>query len=130
MTKIPATRTVQLLLAAICMFSADVALSQEPTEPLTGHVFLGKMRIKNDDPQIDGGDYDITIFGVDAQKPYGEGAMNYGLETGALFSLDSDLRRFGASSGSGGGNVSVSVDIRSLLVDFYFGGYVALEPVR
>ncbi len=122
--------TILVICAAICLFSVGEALSQEAKDPMVGHVFDGKMTIENDDPQVDGGDYDINIFGVDAQKPLGRGIFKYGLETGALLSLDSHLRRFSASSGSGGGSASVSIDISSLLIDFFFGGYVALEPVR
>lgn len=122
--------TILVIGAAIGLFSVGEALSQETKEPMVGHVFYGRMTTENDDPQVDGGDYDINIFGVDVQKPLGRGIFKYGIETGALFSLDSDLRRFSASSGTGGGSASVSIDIRSLLVDFFFGGYVALEPVR
>ena len=112
----------------IAFFIAGEALAQEEELSWTGHVFYGQMNMQNDDPNVGGGDYDITIFGADAQKPLDQGAFQYGLETGILFSLDSDVRRYSASSGSGGGSVSVSVDINAFMVDYFFGGYVALEP--
>lgn len=111
----------------ISFLIAGEVLAQEEGLPWTGHVFYGRMNIQNDGPDVGGGDYNVTIFGADAQKPLDQGAFQYGLETGALFSLDSDVRRFSASSGSGGGSVSVSVDVNAFMVDYFFGGYVALE---
>ena len=49
------------------------------------------------------------------------GTFQYGFETGALFSIDSDVRNFAASSGSGGGTVAVSVDVNSFLIDYFDG---------
>lgn len=76
--------TILVICAANCLFSVGEALSQEAKEPMVGHVFYGRMTIENDDPQVDGGDYDINIFGVDVQKPLGRGIFKYGIETGAL----------------------------------------------
>jgi len=113
----------------ISFLFAGEALAQEGDLPWTGHVFYGRMNMQNDDPDVGGGDYNIAIFGADAQKPLGQDGFQYGVETGVLFSLDSDVRRFSASSGSSGGSVSVSVDVNAFMVDYFFGGYVALEPV-
>jgi len=116
------------MIVLITLFMAGGALAQEVAQPLSGHVLYGKMIIENDDADVAGDDYKLTIFGVGVQKPFNPGVFKVGLETGALFSLDSDLRRFSAASGSGGGTVDLSVDISSFLMDFFFGGYVAFEP--
>ena len=76
-----------IICIAFCLLSVDNVLSQEVKEQLTGHVFYGKMLIPNNDSDLGGSDYDVSIFGVDVQKPYGGGTFKYGLETGALFRL-------------------------------------------
>jgi len=106
------------------------ASAQESGSSWTGHVVYGQMTIENDDTQVDGDDYDFTIFGVDAQKSYRQGWIQYGIEVGALFSIDSSLRQFSASSGGGGGTATISVDISSFLMDYFFGGYVSIEPAQ
>lgn len=90
----------------------------------------GIMVIPNEDPQVDGGDYDISLLGVAVQKPFGGGLLKYGIETGAFFNWQSEIRSFSASGGGGGGSVAVSVDIESFLFDFFGGGYVSLEPAK
>lgn len=112
------------------LFAATDGFSGEAEPPLIGHVHFGKMVIQNDDPTVDGGDYEINTIGLDVQKTLHPGALIYGYETGAMVSLDSTVRRFRASSGSEGGRVAVAVDIDSILVDYYFGGYLGIEPVR
>ncbi len=119
-----------IICIVISLLSVDNVLSQEAKELSTGHAFYGKMIIPNNDPDLEGGDYDVGIFGADAQKPFGGGTFKYGIETGALFSLDSDVRRFSASSGSGGGKITISVDVNSLLIDYFFGGYLGFEPAK
>jgi hypothetical protein len=119
-----------IIFIVICLLSVDNVLSQEAKELSTAHAFYGTMIIPNNDPDLEGGDYDIRFLGADAQKPFGGGTFKYGIETGALFSLDSDVRRFSASSGGGGGQVTVSVDVNSLLIDYFFGGYLSFEPTK
>ncbi len=119
-----------IICIVISLLSVDNVLSQEAKELSTGHAFFGKMIIPNNDPDLEGGDYDIGIFGADVQKPFGGGTFKYGIETGALFSLDSDVRSYSASSGGGGGQVTVSVDVNSLLFDYFFGGYLSFEPTK
>ena len=111
----------------LALFQSKNAFSQEFEDPIAGHVFLGEMNMENNSPDVDGGDYKITIFGVDAQRPLNTDRVRYGLEVGGLFSLDSEARQFRASSGSAGGSVSVSVDINSLMIDFFYGAYMALH---
>ena len=119
-----------LLLACLSLLTAGNALAQDLQGPLAGHVFAGVMTMANDSSDVGGGDYEITIFGVDAQKPANQGDVRYGLEAGGLFSLDSDVRRFRASAGSGGGSASVSVGIDSAMIDVFFGGYLAYQPAK
>jgi len=115
---------------ALCLLSVDNAFSQEVNEPLKGHAFYGNMIISNNDPDLEGGDYDFSIFGADVQKPIGGRTFRYGIETGAVFSLDSAVRRLSASSGSEGGKVFVSVNINSFMIDYFFGGYLGFEPAK
>ena len=119
-----------IICTAFYLLSVETVLSQEAKEPFTGHVFYGKMNISNNDPDIGEGDFDINIFGADAQKPLGGGSFKYGFETGVLFSIDSDVRNFSASSGSGGGKVAVSVDVNSILIDYFAGEYLSFEPAK
>jgi len=119
-----------IICTAFCLLSVDNALSQESKEQLTGHVFYGKMLIPSSDSDLEGDDYDVSIFGADVQKPFGGGTFKYGIETGAFFSMDSDVRSFSVSSGSSGGTVAVSVDVKSLLIDYFFGVYLGFEPAK
>ncbi len=118
---------VLIICSGICLIPVGNVLSQEATEPVTGHVFYGKMTIPNNNSDIEGNDFDIGIFGVDAQGPFGGGLIKYGIETGAVFSIDSDVRHFRASSGSSGGTAAVAVDVDSFMMDYFFGGYLGLE---
>jgi len=121
---------VLIICTIFCLLSVNNVLSQEAKEPLTGHVFYGKMIIPNNDSDLEGDDYDVGIFGADVQKSFGGETFKYGIETGAIFSIDSDVRRFSASSGSGGGTVAVAVDVNSLMFDYFFGGYLGFEPTK
>ena len=113
---------------AVCLLSAEKAFCSGEKASFTGHVFYGRMVISNDGSNYDDEDIDIFIFGVDAQKSFGGGTFKYGIETGALFSLDSSVRYFGASSGGDGGNVAVSVDVSSIMIDYFAGGFLSFEP--
>ena len=85
--------------------------------------------ISNDDLRVSDGDYNITLFGVAAQKPfYGEMTL-IGIETGGLFNWKSETRAY-AASGGGGGTVAISADINQFLFDYFFGGYVSLQPLK
>ncbi len=121
---------ILIICIVISLLSVDNVLSQDAKELSTGHAFFGKMIIPNNDRDLEGGDYDIRILGADVQKPFGGETLKYGIESGALFSLDSDIRRFSASSGPGGGQVIVEVDVNSLLFDYFLGGYLSFEPAK
>jgi len=121
---------VLIICTSMCLVPVGKVLSQEAIEPVTGHAFYGKMIIQNNNSDIEGNDFDIKIFGVDAQGPFGGGLLKYGIETGAVFSIDSNVRRFHASSGSSGGTAAVSVDVDSFMMDYFFGGYLGLELSR
>ncbi len=113
---------------SFCLSPVDKAVSQEAIEPLTGHAFYGKMSIANQDSDLEGGDFEITVFGADGQKPLGGNTFKYGWETGAFFSIDSDTRSWAASGGSGGGTAVVVVDVNSIMIDYFLGGFLAIEP--
>jgi opacity protein-like surface antigen len=114
--------------AAFCLMAAGSALALETADRLTGHVVYSNLMIQNDDSDLNGGDYEIGMFGADAQKAFGGKAVKYGVETGAMFSSDSEVRKFRASSGPRGGSVAVSMDISSVLIDYYFGAFASFEP--
>jgi hypothetical protein len=123
---------VLLSLAFLFVFvSGSVrAYAEDVERPIICQFMVGEMVISNDDPRVSNGDYNLTLFGVAAQKPfYGEMAR-VGLETGALFNWKSDTRGYAASSGSGGGTIAISVDINQFLFDYFFGGYVSLQPLK
>ena len=62
---------ILIICTVICLLSVDNALSQEAEELSTGHAFLGKMIIPNNDPDLEEGDYDIRILCADVQMPFG-----------------------------------------------------------
>jgi hypothetical protein len=120
-----------LMGAAVSVFvSTDIACAQDSKNPMVIHVVYGRLLVDNDDPDLEGGDFDIRLFGADAQKPFGGKTFKFGIEVGGLFNWDSEVRSVAASSGKGGGMVAVSLDIESFLFDYYFGGYLSFEPAR
>lgn len=122
----------QWIILAMCtslvLFSADQAFSSEVQDMMAGHAFYGKMYIENNNSDIEGGDFEIRVFGADGQKPMGGDSFKYGWETGLFFSIDSEARTWAASGGSGGGTVAVAVDVNSIMIDYFLGGYLAIEP--
>jgi len=104
--------------------------AEEIGYPMVLQAMVGKMVISNDDPRVSGGDYDITLFGVAVQQPYGGNLFKYGIETGALFNWQSESRAYAASGGGSGGTLAIAVDIQAFLLDYFFGGYVSVEPVK
>ena len=121
---------ILIVCTGMCLVPMGKVLSQEVIEPLTGHGFYGKMTISDNNSDIEGNDFDISIFGADAQGPFGGGPLKYGIETGAIFSRDSNIQEFRASSGSNGGTVAVLVEVDSFIIDYFFGGYLGLEPSK
>lgn len=59
---------------------------------------VGEMVISNDDPRVSDGDYNLTLFGVAAQKPFYGKLSRVGIETGAFFNWKSETRAFAATS--------------------------------
>ena len=122
-------KVIAMLIAALCcILLASPAFSSDTKNMIVGHAFYGKMNIPNDDTDIQGGDFEITVFGADGQQTLGGDTLKYGWETGLLFSIDSDTRSWAASGGSGGGTVIVAVDVNSIMIDYFLGGYAAIEP--
>jgi len=104
------------------------AFSSEVEDMMVGHAFYGKMNIENNDSDVGGGDFVISVFGADGQQAMGGDTVRYGWETGAFFSIDSDSRTVAASGGGGGGQVLVAVDVNSIMIDYFLGGYLGFEP--
>ena len=121
---------VLIFCTVISLLLANTAFPQDLKENIAGHAFLGYMNVPTTDPNIDSSSYDISIFGADAQKAFGGDIFKYGVETGAVFSWDSYVQYFRASSGPNGGTVSVSVVVDSFVMDYFFGGYIGFEPIK
>ena len=122
---------VLLSLSFLFVFiTAPVRTNAEEVErPIILQFMIGEMVISNDDPRVSDGDYNITLFGVAAQKPfYGEMTL-VGIETGGLFNWKSETRAY-AASGGGGGTIAISADINQFFFDYFFGGYVSLQPLK
>ena len=119
-----------IIVTPVCLISVENVFPQELKESLNGHVFYGMMNISNDDSNSEDEDLDISIFGADAQKALGGRVFKYGFETGLLFSIDTNVRSFFASSGNDGGKVAVSVDVNSLMFDYFAGGFLSFEPAK
>lgn len=119
---------ILIFCTVIFLLSVSNAMPQEAKENIVCHAFYGKMNISTTDPNIESSSDDIRIIGADAQKSFGSGILKYGFETGAIFSWDSDVQYFRASSGENGGTVSVSVDVEWFIIDYFFGGYIGFEP--
>ncbi len=121
---------VLIAAALIVLSSTSAAYAKSSENPISIHVVYGKLLVDNDDPDLEGGDFDTRLFGVNAQKPFAGNTFKLGIEVGGLFSWDSEVRGFAASSGREGGTVAASLDIESFLFDYYFGGYLSFEPTR
>lgn len=121
---------VLIFYTAISLLSVSNAMPQEEKENMACHAFYGKMNVSTTDPDNDSSSDDINIVGVDGQKPFGGGIFKYGVETGAIFSWDSDVQYFRASSGEDGGTVSASVEVDWFIIDYFFGGYIGFEPAH
>ena len=119
-----------LVCVAFLALSGSPVFSADTDNKMIGHAFYGKMNTENDDSDLGGGDFEITLFGADGQQSRGGDTFKYGWETGALFSIDSDTRSMAASSGSGGGTVIVAVDVNSIMIDYFLGGYLANLDLR
>jgi|GEM_PF-2006386 len=124
---------ILIVCTSFIVFSASTVLSQDTKgkdqgQAFTGQAFYGKMVAPNSNVDLLGDDYEINFFGAAGQSALGGETIKYGLEAGGLFSVDSSVRQLAASSGGGGGTVAVSVDINSLMIDFFGGGFASFEP--
>jgi len=118
------------LLLAGNLSALAVAHAKEEESPFMFQFMVGRMIIANDTNQVKGGDYNIPLLGVAAQKSLGGSMLQYGLETGGLFNWQSEVRSFSISNGGEGGSVAVSLDINAFLFDYFFGVYSSIEPVK
>jgi len=115
---------------AVVTFQPANSFAREDEQPVTVQVLFGEMVIANDDPQVGGGDYKITLFGAAAQGPFFGNTAQAGIETGLLLNWESETRAFAVSGGGGGGSLAVALHINQFLVDYSFGGYVSLQPIK
>lgn len=117
-----------ILGTGLILLSAVPGLSDEASEKTIGHAFLGKMTLSETASELEEDTQEITIFGAEAQRSYTGGIFEIGMETGAFFSWDTSVRYFKASSGEGGGTAAIGVSIESFMMDYFFGGFVGLQP--
>jgi len=132
MGKLPMKTTVFSSLALLFIFVAGAVriYAEEVERPMILQFMIGEMVISNDDPRVSDGDYNVILFGVAAQKPLYGKISQIGIETGGLFNWKSETRAFAASNGGGGGTIAISADINQFIFDYFFGGYVSLQPFK
>ena len=104
--------------------------AEEVERPMILQFMIGEMVISNNDPQVRDGDYNVTLFGVAAQKSFYGEISQFGIETGTLFNWKSETRAYAASGGGGGGTIAISTDINQFIFDYFFGGYISLQPIK
>jgi opacity protein-like surface antigen len=123
---------VLLSLALLFVFVASAVrtYAEEVEHPMILQFMIGEMVISNDDPRVSDGDYNVTLFGAAAQKPFYGEISQVGIETGGLFNWKSETRAYAASGGGGGGTIAISVDVNQFLFDYFFGGYASLQPFK
>lgn len=119
---------VLIFCTGIIIVSAGRCLCEEANEKTYGHAFLGKMTIPDTASELEEDTQEITIFGAGAQRSYTGSIFELGMETGAVFSWDSSVRYFKASSGESGGTAAIGVAIESFMMDYFFGGFVGMRP--
>jgi len=119
---------ILIVCTGILLLSSGTVLSDEPSQKTYGHAFLGQMIIPETASELEDDTQEITIFGAEAQRPYASGIFELGIEAGAIFSWDSSLRYFKASSGEGGGTVAIGVTVDSFMMDYFLGGFADLQP--
>jgi hypothetical protein len=95
----------------ICVSGVVKTYAEEDERPMLLQFMVGEMVISNDDPRVSDGDYNLTLFGVAAQKPFYGKLSRVGIETGAFFNWKSETRAFAASGAGGGGTIAISADI-------------------
>ena len=119
-------------LALLFIFVAGVVktYAEEVERPMILQFMVGEMVISNDDPRVSDGDYNVTLVGVAVQKPFYGEILRVGIETGGLFNWKSETRAYAASGVGGGGTIAVSADIDQFIFDYFFGGYVSLQPIK
>jgi opacity protein-like surface antigen len=121
---------LSLTLLFILVTGTVKTYAEEVDRPMILQFMVGEMVISNDDPQVSDGDYNVTLFGVAVQKSFYGEISKFGIETGALFNWKSETRAYAASGGGGGGTIAISTDINQFIFDYFFGGYVSLQPIN
>ncbi len=113
------------VLVAMIAGTCHPAFCENKEIPFNCQVAVSLMELDEDSPDLDNKTYDIKFFGAAAQKPYQKEMLEYGIETGANLCMENDTNILRASGGSSGGTVSIGIDNKLLLFDYFGGGYVA-----
>ncbi len=116
---------VFVLVFVVLFFNSNVWAEEET--PLVCQIMLATLELKEESPHVEDDTYDLTLFGVAAQKPLTGKSVAYGFETGAFFSMKADTRIVQASGGPSGGSLKVTFDNKLLLFDYFAGGYLGVS---
>ena len=119
-----------MLCTGVALWTASPVFPGEAGEKTYGHAFIGRMTISETATELEDDAQQITIFGAEAQRSYTSGLIELGMETGGIFSWDSSVRYFMASSGGNGGTAAIGVTVESFMVDYFLGGFVGLQPLE
>jgi hypothetical protein len=121
---------VCLLIAVLVALHPASSLGEDAKHPLTVQVMMGEMPLSNDNASPNEKDTDLFFFGAAGQKPYWGEMTQAGVEVGALFNWQSDTQAVAASGGGGGGSLAVAIDVNQFFMDYYFGGFFSVAPLK
>jgi hypothetical protein len=119
-----------IMVLAIIAGTNGPAFSETSELPMNCQVIVSLMELDEDAPGLEEDSYDITFYGAAAQKPFNKELLEYGLEAGVNLCMENDNNVLHASAGSSGGSVRVAIDNELFLLDYFMGGYVAVNPAK
>lgn len=118
----------QIIAAAAVISGAHCpAFAETKDIPVNCQVIVSLMELDEEAPGMDEKTHDITFYGAAAQKPYKKELVEYGFETGANVCIENDSNVQRWSGGSSGGTIKVGIDNKIFLLDYFAGGYVAVN---
>ena len=118
----------QLIVINIIILQAPSLVVADDTQPpLNIQVIVSMMKLDEDNSNFEDTEYDITFLGAAAQQAFSKNIFEYGFETGANVSMENDTNVLKYSIGSSGGTVKVAIDNKWFLMDYFAGGYAAVN---
>ena len=119
-----------LVVMAIIVGTNGPAFPETSAFPMNCQVIVSLMELDEDAPGLEEDSYDIAFYGAAAQKPFKKDLFEYGFEAGANLCIENDNNVLNASGGSSGGNITVGIDNKLFLFDYFMGGYAAVNPAK